>query len=302
MPLTGKVALVTGAGTGIGRGALSDTEGEVRATGEAIRTAGDGEAIPLVADVGEAEQMRVAIAASWTRMGVSTSPLQTPGSTASNQKAAGRIADSLAVGPLRFRQLFDGGGLLVPEVMEKNVAQFGAVTPPKSIEDRLVFAHRFTPTIALTSEVSRVTDSTDSRGVRLVCRRQGAVAGRLDDPPVDRLIGVEIAMHVAAQVVRVHLVMQALDLADLVIGNDLARQTAGERLQSGDELEELLDIVRVEGVDAGAAVGQEIDDAFRGEHLERLPQRRARHPEELAELPFGNAGAVGKVTFDDVVA
>jgi NAD(P)-dependent dehydrogenase (short-subunit alcohol dehydrogenase family) len=75
MALSGKVALVTGAGSGIGKatatllaaegvriGALSHTESEVRATAEEIRASG-GEAVPLVADVRDAGEMRAAVAA-----------------------------------------------------------------------------------------------------------------------------------------------------------------------------------------------------------------------------------------------
>lgn len=74
MTRVGRVALVTGAGSGIGKatalllarhgisvGALSDTEAEVRATAEEIGQAG-GEAIPLVADVGDTASMRDAVA------------------------------------------------------------------------------------------------------------------------------------------------------------------------------------------------------------------------------------------------
>jgi NAD(P)-dependent dehydrogenase (short-subunit alcohol dehydrogenase family) len=73
MELKGKVALVTGAGSGIGKaaalrfaregarvGVLSHTEGEVVRTAEEIRGTG-GEALALVADVADSEAMRRAI-------------------------------------------------------------------------------------------------------------------------------------------------------------------------------------------------------------------------------------------------
>jgi NAD(P)-dependent dehydrogenase (short-subunit alcohol dehydrogenase family) len=74
MELEGKVALVTGAGSGIGKaaalklaregaavGVLSHTEDEIRKTADEIKQAG-GKAIPLVADVGDAGQMENAVA------------------------------------------------------------------------------------------------------------------------------------------------------------------------------------------------------------------------------------------------
>jgi len=73
MELAGKVALVTGAGSGIGKaaalrlakegarvGALSDTESEVQQTAKEIKQSG-GEAIGLTADVGNAQAMQKAV-------------------------------------------------------------------------------------------------------------------------------------------------------------------------------------------------------------------------------------------------
>jgi NAD(P)-dependent dehydrogenase (short-subunit alcohol dehydrogenase family) len=74
MELQGKVALVTGAGSGIGKaaalcfaregamvGVLSHTEDEIRRTAQEIEQAG-GKAIPLVADVADDGQMKKAVA------------------------------------------------------------------------------------------------------------------------------------------------------------------------------------------------------------------------------------------------
>ena len=85
MQLTGKVALITGAGSGIGKaaalllaregarvGALSREAGETQQTVDEIAAAG-GEAISLVADVSQPEEMRRAVdelAGRWNRLDI----------------------------------------------------------------------------------------------------------------------------------------------------------------------------------------------------------------------------------------
>ena len=109
-------------------------------------------------------------------------------------------------------------------------------------------------------------------------------------------------MHVAVQVEAVHLVMQPLDLGDLGVGDVFAGEPPGEAFEPAHDVEQFGEIVLAQLPHARAAVRQQFDQPFGRQHLQRFTQRRARDAQHLAQLPLGNAAAVGNVAFDDVVA
>ncbi len=94
--------------------------------------------------------------------------------------------------------------------------------------------------------------------------------------------------------------MKLLDFFDAFITNIFACQPAGKALQPAHQVEQFADVVGVQWPNPGASARQQIDQAFGGQDLERLPQRRAGNLQHLAELPLRNAGAVGDVALDDV--
>ena len=109
-------------------------------------------------------------------------------------------------------------------------------------------------------------------------------------------------MHVAVQVKAVHFVVQPLDLGDFGVGDVFAGQAPGEAFQPAHDVEQFVEIALAQLPHAGAAVGQQLDQPFGRQHLQRFAQRRAGDAQHLAKLAFGNAAAVGNVAFDDVVA
>src|SRR5262245_15808101 len=60
--------------------------------------------------------------------------------------------------------------------------------------------------------------------------------------------------------------------------------------------------MRVQGSDAGAAIRQQVNQAFGGEDLQRFAQRGAGNPQHFTELPLRNAPAVRDISLDDIVA
>ena len=96
--------------------------------------------------------------------------------------------------------------------------------------------------------------------------------------------------------------MQPLDLGDFGVADVFAGESPGQALEPAHEVEQFAEVALAQLPHPRAAVGQQLDQAFGRQHLEGFAQRRARDAEHLAELPLGNAAAVGDVALDDVVA
>ena len=118
---------------------------------------------------------------------------------------------------------------------------------------------------------------------------------------MDQLVDAEIAGHVAVQVEPVHLVMQPLYLGDFGVGDVFAGKAPGEAFEPAHDVEQFCQIALAQLPHPGAAVRQQFDQSFRGQHLQGFAQRRARDAQHLAKLAFGNATAVRNVALDDVV-
>src|SRR6266850_7116772 len=61
---------------------------------------------------------------------------------------------------IRF-QMFDGGGPLVAQVQEQEVAEFAAGAATQRLQDGLVLTHGFSPALALAGKIGGVADPAD---------------------------------------------------------------------------------------------------------------------------------------------
>ena len=165
-----------------------------------------------------------------------------------------------------------------------------------------MLAHRLAPAIALLVEIGGIAHAPDPAGEAVIGRAERRIAGSRNDHAVNLLVALEVAMEIAPQVMAVHFVVDALDLRHLGIADALAGEPAGESLEPAHHVEKLVQILGAEDAHARAAIGQQLDQPFRGQHLQGLAQGRARDAETLAEEALGNARAVGQAAFDDVVA
>src|SRR3954471_5110968 len=63
-----------------------------------------------------------------------------------------------------FIQMADGGGPLVAQMLEQDIAKLAAGTAAERVQDGLVFAHRFPPTVSLPGKIGRITHPANSSG------------------------------------------------------------------------------------------------------------------------------------------
>ena len=88
-----------------------------------------------------------------------------------------------------------------------------------------------------------------------------------------------------------HVRMRGGDRVDLGVADALAGELAGEGLQSLADLEQVAHVLVGQLRRARPAMRQELHEPFRGQHLQRLAQRRARNLEPLAQIALGNPRA-----------
>ena len=87
-------------------------------------------------------------------------------------------------------EMFDGGDPLVAQMREQDVAEFAAGAAAQRLQDGLVFAHRFPPTLALAGKIGGVAHPPDSPGEVRVGALECRVARGFDDLLVDQLVDV----------------------------------------------------------------------------------------------------------------
>ncbi len=108
---------------------------------------------------------------------------------------------------------------------------------------------------------------------------------------MDRLVEAEVRCAVAPGVVGEHLVVERPDLVQRLVPDVRAGELAGEPLERAHDAKEVGQVLRAHLRDARAAVREKDEHALVRQHLERLPHRRPRDAEELAELELRDLAA-----------
>ena len=112
---------------------------------------------------------------------------------------------------------------------------------------------------------------------------QGRVVGGGDDRPMDGLVELEVGEAVLALEGGEHLEVQGADLGDLGIRRGGGGLLAGQRLQGGQDGQEVADLPRAGIADHRAPVGQQLDQPLRRQDAQRLAHRGAGDLQGLAD-------------------
>src|SRR2546423_4074411 len=75
-------------------------------------------------------------------------------------------------------QMFNGGGSLVAQVLEQDVAELACGAAAQRIQDRFVLAHRLAPALPLAREIGGIADAAGPARKTGISRRQGPVSAR----------------------------------------------------------------------------------------------------------------------------
>src|SRR6202047_2410675 len=115
------------------------------------------------------------------------------------------------------------------------------------------------------------------------------------------LVVPEIIRQGAPNKLRLHVVMNCLDLADLSFSNMQAGKPARERLEGTEYFKQVPDVFRRQLNHASTTVGQQLHQALMREHLQRFAQTSPRHFEPLTEDPFVQPLAGREFVMDDQI-
>ena len=96
--------------------------------------------------------------------------------------------------------------------------------------------------------------------------------------------------------------MQRADLCEFVVGDARRGKLARMRFEIGHHLKGVDHILLAKRERNGATVRQQLDEALRGQHLDRLAQRRARDLKLLAKLALIQLGTGRNGAFDQHAA
>src|SRR6516165_6039 len=152
----------------------------------------------------------------------------------------------------RGRQLRQNGCSHVAQVQKQNVAELGAGPPPQSVENGLVLPHGRAQAILVGTGIGRKPRAAEPTRVARICIRQCRVARRGYNALMDQSVDLEVVLELAAQIKRVHLMMQSFDFGNLLVGDTLAGEPAGQRLEAAHQIEKIANILLAEAADARA--------------------------------------------------